>query len=83
MAAGVPVVASNFPIWKEIVEGNNCGVCVAPDNKKAIADAANNLLSNETLAQQMGANGKKAIKEKYNWETESRNLLSFYAKLNE
>ncbi len=81
MAAGVPVVASDFPLWKEIVEGNNCGVCVAPDDTKAIADAVNKLLSNESLAQQMGANGKKAIKEKYNWEAESRNLLSFYAKL--
>ncbi len=80
MAAGVPVVASNFPLWKEIVEGNKCGICVDPDNTKAIADAVNSLLYNETLAQQMGANGKKAIKEKYNWEAESRNLLSFYAR---
>jgi glycosyltransferase involved in cell wall biosynthesis len=81
MAAGVPVVSSDFPLWKEIVEGNKCGICVDPDNTKAIADAVNNLLNNETLAQQMGANGKKAIKKKYNWEAESRNLLSFYAKL--
>lgn len=81
MAAGIPVISSDFPLWKEIVEGNNCGVCVAPDDTKAIADAVNKLLSNENLAQQMGANGKKAIKEKYNWEAESRNLLTFYAKL--
>ncbi len=81
MAAGIPVVASDFPLWKEIVEGNNCGICVAPNNTKAIADGVNRLLADENLAKQMGENGKKAVKEKYNWETESLNLLSFYKKL--
>ena len=81
MAAGIPVVASDFPLWKEIVEENNCGICVPPENTTAIAAAVNSLLKDETRSQQMGANGKKAIKEKYNWEAESRNLLSFYAKL--
>jgi glycosyltransferase involved in cell wall biosynthesis len=81
MAAGIPVVASDFPLWKEIVEGNNCGICIAPHDTKAIADAVNRLLADENLAQKMGENGKKAVKEKYNWETESLNLLSFYKKL--
>lgn len=81
MAAGVPVVASDFPLWKEIVEGNNCGICVPPDDVNAIADAVNKLLQDEKIAQQMGANGKKAIKEKYNWEAESLNLLNFYNKI--
>ena len=81
MAAGIPVVASDFPLWKEIVEGNNCGMCVAPENTKAIADAVNSLLNDENSAQQMGTNGKKAIKEKYNWEAESLNLLNFYNKI--
>ncbi|MBU0727812.1 glycosyltransferase family 4 protein, partial [Patescibacteria group bacterium] len=37
MACGIPVIVSNFPLWKEIVEGNNCGVCVDPLNHKEIA----------------------------------------------
>ncbi|MCG3166586.1 MAG: D-inositol-3-phosphate glycosyltransferase [Bacteroidia bacterium] len=81
MAAGIPVVASDFPLWKEIVEGNNCGICVPPHNTEAIADAVNRLLNDKKTAQQMGENGKKAVKEKYNWEAESLNLLSFYKKL--
>ncbi len=81
MAASVPVVASGFPLWKEIVEENNCGICVPADDVNAIAGAVNKLLQDENLSRKMGENGKKAVKEKYNWEAESLNLLSFYAKL--
>jgi glycosyltransferase involved in cell wall biosynthesis len=81
MAAGIPVVASDFLLWKEIVEGNNCGICVAPDDVNAIADAVKSLLKDESRAKQMGENGKKAVKEKYNWEAESKKLLAFYEKL--
>jgi glycosyltransferase involved in cell wall biosynthesis len=81
MAAGIPVVASDFPLWKEIVEGNNCGICVRADDINAIVDAVSKLLKDENLANQMGENGKRAVKEKFNWEAESRKLLAFYEKL--
>ena len=32
MSAGLPLITSNFPFWREIVEKNNCGICVDPMN---------------------------------------------------
>ncbi|KZY89885.1 glycosyl transferase, partial [Oleiphilus sp. HI0071] len=32
MSASLPIVTSNFPLWREIVEGNDCGICVDPEN---------------------------------------------------
>ncbi|QAA76346.1 MAG: glycosyl transferase family 1 [Candidatus Bipolaricaulis sibiricus] len=81
MAAGLPVVASNFPLWKEIVGGNNCGLCVDPLDPKAIAQAIEYLLTHPEEARRMGEHGRQAVREKYNWEKESEKLLALYAEL--
>ena len=83
MASGIPFVITNVPLWRDIVEGSNCGICVNPFNTKEIADAINRLLNNPDLAQSMGENGKRAIVEKYNWETEEQKLISLYHKIQE
>lgn len=78
MAAGVPVVASNFPLWREIVEGNDCGLCVDPTDPVAIAAAVDYLIDNPERASQMGRNGQKAVMSNYSWETEENCLIRFY-----
>ncbi|MGI6555346.1 MAG: glycosyltransferase family 4 protein [Bacillota bacterium] len=81
MSAGIPVIASNFPLWKEIIEGNNCGICVDPLNAREIADAINRIMDNPYQAQKMGENGRKAVEEKYNWEKEGKKLIKIYEEL--
>ena len=81
MAAGLPVVASNFPLWKEIVEGNQCGITVDPLDPKEIAQAIEYLLTHPEEARQMGENGRRAVAEKYNWEQEKEKLLRLYGEL--
>lgn len=75
MAAGIPVIASNFPLWKEIVEGNKCGLCVDPLDPNEIAKAIQWLIENPEQAKKLGENGRKAVEEKYNWESEVKKLL--------
>jgi len=83
MSAGVPVIASNFPLWKEIVEGNQCGLCVDPLDPNAIAEAIDYLITHPAEAEQMGRNGQRAVNEKYNWSIEEQKLLQFYESLAE
>ena len=78
MAAGLPVIASDFPLWKSIIEGNQCGLCVDPLNPKAIAEAIDYLVNHPAEAEQMGRNGQKAVQVKYNWGIEEQKLLAFY-----
>jgi glycosyltransferase involved in cell wall biosynthesis len=81
MSAGVPVIASNFPLWREIVEGNQCGLCVDPLDPGAIAQAIDYLATHPQDAERMGKNGQLAVAEKYNWAIEENKLLQFYAGL--
>ncbi len=81
MGAGLPVIASDFPLWKEIVEGNNCGLCADPLDPQAIAAAIEYLIAHPDEARQMGENGRRAVEEKYNWERESEKLRALYGRL--
>jgi glycosyltransferase involved in cell wall biosynthesis len=78
MAAGIPVIASNFPVWKKIIEGNECGVCVDPLDEIQVARTIQWILDNPTEAKRMGVNGRRIVEEKFNWRIESKKLLSFY-----
>lgn len=78
MGAGLPVIASNFPLWREIIEGNKCGICVDPTNPEAIGDAIQYLSDHPNQAEQMGKNGLEAVKQKYNWFFEEKKLLELY-----
>lgn len=81
MSAGIPVVASNFPLWREIVEQNNCGICVDPLNEQEIAEKMKWLLENPKDALKMGENGRIAVETIYNWESESKKLTQLYSQL--
>ena len=81
MNAGIPVIASNFPVWREIVEGNECGLCVDPLDPEAIGAAIDFFVTHPTKAQLMGENGRQAVFKKYNWKTEELKLFTFYKNL--
>lgn len=82
MSAGVPVIGSNFPLWQQIIEGNQCGLCVDPLDPQAIAKAIDYLITHPQEAEMMGRNGQQAVMQKYNWTIEERKLLDFYQSLN-
>jgi len=78
MAAGLPVIASNIKLWGEIIKDAKCGICVDPLNPKAIADAIEYIMTHPIEAKKMGENGKRAVREKYNWSIEEKKLFSVY-----
>lgn len=78
MALGLPFITSNFPLYREVIEKEKCGLCVDPLDPEAIAAAIRWITDNPSEARKMGENGRRAVKEKYNWETESTKLLELY-----
>ena len=56
----------------EIVEKYNCGICVDPHNSQQIKEAIQYLVENKEMAYQMGQNGRRAVLEEYNWESQAK-----------
>lgn len=81
MAAGIPVIASDFPLWRSIIQEAGCGLLVDPFDTRALASAIERLMTNRDEAEVMGRRGRKTIEERLNWANEERTLFSFYSSL--
>jgi len=81
MGAGLPIVVSNFPLWRRMLEEVRCAIFVNPLNPREIADALEFLLSNSPEAEAMGQRGQAAVASQFNWDSESRTLVDLYAGL--
>ncbi len=83
MAAGIPQVCSDFPLWREIVEDAGLGLTVDPTDPAAIAAALQHLFEHPDDAEAMGLRARAAAAECYSWECQERDLLELYEGLTE
>lgn len=81
MAAGLPVVVADFPVWREVVGANRAGLLVDPTDPRAVAAAIETLLSDPARAEAMGRRGTEAVASRYCWEAEGRKLVAVYDEL--
>jgi glycosyltransferase involved in cell wall biosynthesis len=81
MSAGIPVIASNFPGFRKIIEEAGCGILVDPLDPRSIARAIEYIFHHPEEAEQMGLRGREAVKNCYNWPSEELKLLNLYRKL--
>ena len=78
MAAGIPVIASDFVPWRRLVEDAGCGICVDPTDPAAVAAAIRELDADRTRAREMGLRGRDAFRARFNWSSEEAQLLELY-----
>jgi glycosyltransferase involved in cell wall biosynthesis len=81
MAAGIPVIASDFALWRDLIETNAVGLCVDPSSGPAIAAAINALAAEPMQAQAMSARGSRLTQDVFTWENEGRKLVEAYEQL--
>jgi glycosyltransferase involved in cell wall biosynthesis len=75
--AGLPVVSSNFPGLREIVDGYQLGQTFDPEDPKDIAAAINHTICDEKRYNDLKKNALQAA-GLFNWENESQKLLALY-----
>lgn len=78
MALGLPVVLTRAPFNEKMVKRHQFGICVDPESPEEIAAAISYLLDNPEEARRMGENGRRAVKEEFNWGVEEKKLLALY-----
>ena len=81
MAAGLPVIASDFPQWRKIVENAGCGFCVDPSNTEAIRECIVALNEDREMAEKLGKRGRELVMARYNWDGEGKKLVDLYKRL--
>ncbi|MFM1913059.1 MAG: hypothetical protein RIR51_897, partial [Bacteroidota bacterium] len=80
MLAGLPVICSNFPSFKKIIDLNQCGISVDPTDPKSIANGILKLKEMPNL-EELGMNGKLSVLNSFNWGIEEKKLINFYQNL--
>lgn len=81
MACGLPVVLSDFPAWRKMLRGVDCAVFVDPADPVAIAAAMRALIHDPARAAGMGAAGRRAVDETFNWTTQLASLVATYGEI--
>lgn len=79
MAAALPVVCSDFMLWRGIVENGQCGLLVNQDSPEEVAEAINRLAGDSSLVESMAEQGRAAAENRYSWQTEFESLIRLYA----
>lgn len=81
MAAGLPILSSDFPTWRALIEPDRCGLVVDPADPDAIVAAVMTLHQDRQRAVEMGERGRRVSQERYSWQAQARNLLDLYGRI--
>ena len=81
MAAGIPVIASDFEGVTHLLRTEKCGITARPESAEALSKALLVVVRNPESARAMGRHGRMAVKRKYNWEMESASLCASYEEI--
>jgi len=76
MAAGLPIVSSDLPVLREVLENGRNALLVSPDDLDAWAKAISLLAANAGLRRRLGEAARADLIEYYTWETRARSVLA-------
>ncbi len=77
LQAGLAVIASDIPEWRDFVQNNEIGLLVDPNNSKSISVAMKSFILNKQLLKEMSKNSR-ALSCRYSWESQRKILLDIY-----
>lgn len=68
MAMGKPVITSNLPFIKDVIQNGIDGILIPPGRPRNLANVILKLLQNEKLKKNLGRNARKKVYQLYSWD---------------
>jgi glycosyltransferase involved in cell wall biosynthesis len=65
MASGLPVITTDIPENRKLVQNNSSGILVPPENSKVLADAIKLIINDQLLRESLGEKARKTAEEKF------------------
>jgi glycosyltransferase involved in cell wall biosynthesis len=81
MALGLPIVASDLPAIREVVEDGRNAVLVPPGSSSDLAAAIDALLTDEPRRSAMGARGREIFEERFTLERSAARMLALFERV--
>ena len=78
LAAGLPVVASDIPVFAEYLEDGHSALLVPPGDSAALAAALHRLAGDPPLRRRLAAGGRPLL-DRFTWAASARTHLEIYA----
>ena len=78
MAAGTPIVTTDAPGVKDVIEDGKSGIQAESGNVDSITRSIVEVLQNQELSSRLIANGLKLAEDFYDWNRVSAEYLDFY-----
>ncbi len=80
MASGKPIVATNIPGYRSVLQDGVQGLLVPPEDEQALASALERILLNPALARKMGEAGSQRARE-FSWDKVTQRIVEYYREL--
>jgi glycosyltransferase involved in cell wall biosynthesis len=74
MAAGVPIVASDLPSLRDVLQHEANALLVPPGDSAALAQAMDRLLTDKALADRLAARAREDV-QRYSWDARALSIL--------
>ncbi len=83
MASGTPIVASNIPGYRQVLEHGKEGFLAEPCNPEDLAEKIKTILKNPELAKRMGISGRIKAVNTYSWPKIAEQVEAYYFEIME
>lgn len=81
LAAGLAVVATDVPLWRQLLDGADCATWVPPGDPGSVVAALRRYDSDPDLLRRHAEAGRALVLERFRWDHEEHVLLDLYRSL--